>query len=225
MNKEDHDNFLSAEEREAMETGDPIVIALGHDLVAWISPEDAEIAGMKWRLHQTKKAGSPQYYAICRTRFNNIDNMYWLHQYVWERMTGQPIHSDYLVDHWNQDKLDNRRCNLRAATRTQNEANKQKRRSHRRKDGSTTPYSKYKGVTYCKDRPRPWRALISNLVNGKTKIMHIGMFDTEWEAAEAYNKRAYELFGGFAYVNKRDLDTADVDTGDSDSSEEGSGEV
>lgn len=196
--------FISIEERESTETGDPIIIPIGNDLIAWISPEDAEIASMNWRLHATKKAGTPQYYAICRHKFAGVLTQYWLHQLIWERMTGQPIAGYYLVDHWNQDKLDNRRCNLRAATRTENEANKQKRRTHKKKDGTTAPYSKYKGVTFIKDRPRPWRALISKLVDGKTKVMHIGVYATEWEAAEAYNNRAYELFGEFAYVNKPD---------------------
>jgi len=207
-------DFFSEEEREAMETGDPIVIQLDDDLVAWVSPEDVEIAGMNWRLHKTKKNGTPQYYAICRQMIAGVASYYWLHQLIWERMTGAPIPTDagYLVDHYNQDKLDNRRCNLRAATRSENEMNKQKRRTHRKKDGTTACLSKYKGVTLMTHRKKkPWRALISKRVKGKTKIMHIGTFATEWEAAEAYNKRAHELFGEYAYVNKRDeYDKADT---------------
>jgi len=195
---------VTQEEREALETGDPIVITLTQDLVAWVSPEDAEIACLSWQLKETKKKGTPQYYAAARVG----KTLYFLHNVIWERMTGTPIHSGYLVDHWNQDKLDNRRCNLRAATRTENEANKQKRRSHKKKDGTTATLSKYKGVTFARDvhRNKPWKAMVSRMINGKTKKFSLGCYFTEREAAEAYNKAALEMYGEFAYVNQFDDD-------------------
>lgn len=196
------DTIISQEEREAMETGDPIVITLHGDLVAWISPEDAEIANYPWQPKESKKKDTPQYYAFARIGKSH----FMLHNLVWERMTGTPIHSGYLVDHWNQDKLDNRRCNLRAATRTENEANKSKRRSHKKKDGTTATLSQYKGVTYARDfhRNKPWKAMISKMIDGKTKKFSLGCYFTEREAAEAYNKAAVEMYGEFAYVNKFD---------------------
>lgn len=194
--------IITQEEREALETGDPIVIELNQDMVCWVSPEDAEIANMPWQLKETKKKGTPQYYASARIGKHH----YMLHNLIWERMTGTPIHSGYLVDHWNQDKLDNRRCNLRAATRTENEANKQKRRTHKKKDGTTATLSKYKGVTLARDihRNKPWKAMISKMIDGKTKKFSLGCYYTERGAAEAYNRAAVEMYGEFAYVNKFD---------------------
>lgn len=89
------------------------------------------------------------------------------------------------VDHINGDGLDNRRKNLRAATKSQNRANQT-----RKVAGKT---SKYKGVSWSRDR-RKWRADIK--VDGKRK--NLGRFDTQEEARDAYNKAAQEAFGEFA---------------------------
>lgn len=193
---------ITQEEREALETGDPYVIKLGQDMVAWVSPEDAEIANLPWQLKTTRKKDTPQYYAYAKIG----KHYHSLHNTIWERMTGTPLHSDYLVDHWNQDKLDNRRCNLRVATRTENEANKQKRRTHKKKDGTIATLSQYKGVTLARDfhRNKPWKAMVSKKVDGKTKKFSLGCYATEREAAEAYNRAAVAMYGEFAYVNKFD---------------------
>ena len=86
------------------------------------------------------------------------------------------------LDHKNNIRHDNRLKNLRECTRSQNNQNKKKRKSSR----------KYIGVY--KLPSGSWRATC--------KQKHIGCFDTEEEAAEAYNKRAIELFGEFAFTNK-----------------------
>lgn len=96
-----------------------------------------------------------------------------------------------LVDHINKNPLDNRRCNLRVVTVSQNAMNqaKQKNRS-----------SKYKGVNLDKEKQhhaKKWRAQIKK----EGKRIHLGRFLTEKEAAEAYNKAALELFGDFASLN------------------------
>jgi len=39
-------------------------------------------------------------------------------------------------------------------------------------------------------------------VNNIQKYYYLGVFDTPWEAAEAYNVKARELFGKFAYQNE-----------------------
>jgi hypothetical protein len=85
-----------------------------------------------------------------------------------------------LVDHINHDTLDNRKCNLRLATKQQNNQNRicTKGTSHYK-----GVYRKYKG----------WAAQIC-----KT---HLGTFKTEEDAARAYNKKARQLFGEFACLN------------------------
>ena len=100
---------------------------------------------------------------------------------------------DELVDHWNQDPLDNRAVNLRVCSRSQNGANRQ---PDRRRGGTS---SRHKGVSWDKTRDR-WAAYIH--IDGKTR--GLGRFHTEREAAEAYNAAAITAWGEFARLN--DLD-------------------
>ncbi len=92
------------------------------------------------------------------------------------------------VDHINGNRLDNRRCNLRLATRSENGRNRGKNKS--------ISSSKFKGVTY-HSRDQCWQAYI--IVN-KQKY-HLGYFKSEIEAACAYNKAATQMHGAFAKLN------------------------
>jgi hypothetical protein len=76
------------------------------------------------------------------------------------------------VDHINGDRLDNRRANLRIASRSNNLKNKTRRRS----DNTT-------GVTgvYWHQQCRKWTAQIH--INGRAK--HLGLFATKAGAAKA----------------------------------------
>jgi hypothetical protein len=91
------------------------------------------------------------------------------------------------VDHINGNGLDNRRCNLRIATQSQNRANSKKQRN--------TP-SKYKGA-YWKEPNKKWQSMIQK----NEKIYYLGLFEKEEDAAKAYDKAAKELFGEFARLN------------------------
>ena len=91
------------------------------------------------------------------------------------------------VDHINGDGLDNRRGNLRLATRSQNAINAKKRKN-------TT--SRFKGV-YFDSYTGKWRAAIHR--DGKR--IHLGRFAVEEDAAFAYNRAAVELFQDFALLN------------------------
>lgn len=100
-----------------------------------------------------------------------------------------------LVDHINGDTLDNRRKNLRPASRSQNGANQKVRSSNR---------SGFKGVNWKKPGPNfkknptgKWAARIS-LDNRR---IHIGYFSTAEEAAKAYDTAAKTHFGEFAKPN------------------------
>lgn len=94
------------------------------------------------------------------------------------------------IDHKNLDGLDNRRDNLRVATRSQQRSNQKRFKS---KVGS-----QYKGVHPNDSRyKKPWRALI--MCQGKH--FSLGNFYAEEEAAKAYDAKAKELFGEFAYTN------------------------
>lgn len=91
------------------------------------------------------------------------------------------------VDHIDQNPSNNNPCNLRLATHQQQQCNKTSKKN------ST---SNYKGVSWHKPLSK-WRASIC--VNKKR--MHIGYYLTEKEAALAYNKKAQELHGSFAFLN------------------------
>lgn len=88
----------------------------------------------------------------------------------------------YTADHINRDKTDNRQSNLRYATPSQNVANRRYRSSSGRK-----------GVSWVKKEQR-WKAEITH----NYKKITIGRFKDLDEAAQAYAKKAVELFGEFA---------------------------
>jgi len=92
------------------------------------------------------------------------------------------------IDHINGDGLDNRRCNLRICTRSQNQQNSRKHK------GCT---SLYKGVCQNIGRGKPWAAYICT----DGKVRQIDSFDDEWEAAKAYNDAAKKHFRKFAKLN------------------------
>lgn len=170
---------------------DPIVIELGDNLIAWISQEDAEIAGWGWVAKKAGYAPNFHYYAIDRQNIGGTRIDIFLHNEIWKRMMGIELPKNFLVDHINNDKLDCRRSNLRLATRSDNEANKKKRR------GKTS--SKYKGVSLMKNiKKKPWRATLTF----EKKQIALGTFATEREAAIAYNTAALENYGEFAYINE-----------------------
>lgn len=94
------------------------------------------------------------------------------------------------VDHKNRNKLDNRRANLRVATRSQNMANTV---------GHNGRVSQYKGVTRVTKAGllRPWSASICV----DYKRVHLGVFETEEQAARAYDHAARLHKGEFARLN------------------------
>ena len=115
------------------------------------------------------------------------------HVYLTRGSTGTPIHREIAktpdglyTDHINGDTQDNRRCNLRVCTNSQNQMNKGKNK---------TLKNKYKGVEKFTDTC--WRAQITP--NGKR--VHIGSFRTEEDAARAYDRKAKLYYGEFARLN------------------------
>lgn len=158
---------------------DTIEIPLTKGYVAIVDWSDRDLAEKKWSSQVTKV----NCYAISHHKRGET---LILHRIVLERALGRCLAIDEYVDHINGNGLDNRRENLRVATKTQNNRNKAKSRSNK---------SGYKGVWRDKGKVKErWQAGIT--ANGKK--IHLGRFDTREEAHEAYCKAAIELHGEFA---------------------------
>lgn len=138
-----------------------------------------EISRHKWCVMRTKKID----YAIRGIVTNNgkVERV-WMHRTILGLIKGDGKQTDHI----NHNGLDNRKCNLRICTYSQNGQNRRKQRSS----------SKFKGVTRNKISKK-WFAQIQ--INGKGK--YLGSFIDEIDAAKVYDKAAKQLFGEFAQTN------------------------
>jgi hypothetical protein len=115
------------------------------------------------------------------------------HTLLLHRLIMNPT-NEQQVDHINRNKLDNRKENLRICYSMQNSWNRSKY--------DFPKYSKYKGVSFIKNRNK-WTAYIT--YNGCRYFL--GYYNFEDDAARAYNEKAQEFFGEFAvqnYIEKDD---------------------
>lgn len=93
-----------------------------------------------------------------------------------------------LYDHKDLDPFNCLNNNLRQCNHSQNNANRNKQ------NGNYT--SRYKGVSLVKATGK-WKSCI----RFNKRLIVLGSFISEIDAAEAYNKKAVELFGSFARIN------------------------
>ena len=155
-------------------------IPLGHGEYATVDDQDYNILSKyKWHCDDLKRKG----YAKRGT-------------YKKGKVIGTKMHRQILglsegdgkiVDHINRNKLDNRRCNLRICSTSENLMN-----TSARPNGT----SKYKGVHWQKRD----KVCIATITCQK-KQRRVGGFPNELDAAIAYDKAAKELHGEFAYLN------------------------
>jgi hypothetical protein len=94
------------------------------------------------------------------------------------------------VDHIDGNKFNHGPLNLRLTEDSGNRANAPKR--------NQTTSSRFKGVCRAgRNEKRPWIAYI----DWNKKRKYLGTFETEEQAAEAYNQTAMQLHGEYAFLN------------------------
>jgi hypothetical protein len=148
-------------------------IPLSSGIRALVDDDDYE-----W-LSKTKWSDDGHGYAIRKVKGKNTTEK--MHRLIMNAKPGEQ------VDHINGIPYDNRKCNLRIVSNSENSKNR------------TRPYSTnksgYKGVAVYRDGK--WTAQIT--VNYRK--IHLGVFDCKHEATRAYNAAAIEYFGEFAHLN------------------------
>ena len=167
------DRRPAASEAVPVEDGSVRYISLGDGKSVMVDAADFEwLNKYRWRT-----TGGTKGYVHTRIKRKTV----YMHRLIMNPPEGK------VVDHKNGNVWDNRRCNLRDCTQAQNSMNSRAR---------TGTSSIFKGVNWNK-KARKWGAAI--VFRGKA--MRLGFYTDEAEAARAYDRKARELFGVYAYLN------------------------
>ena len=129
----------------------------------------------------------PNGYLSVGLRQNKKSKTQFIHQLVAREWIDNP-NDKRCVDHIDGNKTNNHYENLRWATHSENGRN-----AKNRTDGSSV----YKGVSY-QTQAKKWKSQIG-LGN---KVIYLGIYTSEREAAEAYNTAAREQYGDYAKLNE-----------------------
>ncbi len=151
-----------------------IEVPLTQGKVALVDEQDSWVLRFKWQYDRG--------YAV-RTEGRAPTKKYYMHREILPGV-GQ-------VDHANGNKTDNRRANLRSASRTENGRNRPRTQANS---------SGFKGVHFHRQSGK-WRARI--VVDKKP--VSLGLHATPEAASAAYESAALQLFGEFAWNGEKEL--------------------
>jgi len=156
-------------------------IYLGDDTWALVSPQDYyQLADYNWYLAGNGK----EFYAFRNAKVGpGKIKMVSMHRQIMNFPEGR------IVDHRDNNTLDNRRPNLRIATYTQNAFNRAKVK--------TKTSSRYIGVYFEKATQR----YTVKIRIGRGKRLWLGRFTSEIDAARAYDNAAKKYHKEFAVLN------------------------
>lgn len=162
----------------------PVELRLSNGMVTVIdAANEPWLSRYDWR---ALRVGNTWYAVRDIYRHGQPAQIIYMHREILQAYQG-PIPDSYRIDHVNHDGLCNVISNLRLVTAAENLMNARKRQ------GCS---SRYKGVDWSK-RAGKWRARIKR--NGQE--IHLGLFESEIEAAQMYNRVAAMIFGEFAHLN------------------------
>lgn len=143
------------------------------NIIALVDDEDLErLSAHRWFIH------SGGYASRQEGTWRKGRKQIYMHQEV---MGGK------IIDHINANKLDNRKANLRFATKGQNNANR---------GLLSNNTSGYKGVTWDKSRGK-----YQAYAWFQDKKYYLGRFDSILDAAKVVDDFNKKYFGEFAYLN------------------------
>ena len=161
-----------------MSTSEYITIPLSNNLSSIVSPEDTDLANLKW-----SATGSKEHrYAGRSIRLNGKQSIQHLHRIIMSRILDRDLANGEQVDHRNMNTLDNTRPNLRCVDKSENMRNRGAQKNNKI------------GLKGVQKHGNKYMARIA--VNGKQ--MYLGVFRTPEEAHRAYCDKAVELHGEYA---------------------------
>jgi hypothetical protein len=153
----------------------------------WFTPSLGRTAQHKCANWNAKHSGREALATVSTTNHRQgymLGRLHQSHRVVFAMTHGRwPIGE---VDHIDRNPLNNRPCNLREATRSQNQYN----------SGDRAGTSRFRGVSWDKARGK-WTAGIKE--NGTRRAL--GRFDNEEDAARAYDAAVTAAAGEFARPN------------------------
>lgn len=164
-----------------------IEIPLTKDYVTIVDECDAHLAQLKWLavVDRRGKVYACHDVAIPNTR---KANRYYIHRMILEQMLGVALEKKHEVDHIDGDSLNNRRANLRLASRLQNAKNRNMPRNNT---------SGVQGVLWSKNKGM-WIARIGV----DSRYIHLGYFFEFELAVEARKEAETKYYGEFAHRDK-----------------------